>query len=50
MDLLIPLFQVADQIIQFEKDKSIGAIILTGSQKAFAGEFYFPCLHNNARF
>jgi len=28
--------EVADQIIQFEKDKSIGAIILTGSQKAFA--------------
>jgi enoyl-CoA hydratase len=28
--------EVADQIIKFDTDKSIGAIILTGSQKAFA--------------
>jgi len=28
--------EVADQIVSFDNDKSIGAIVLTGSQKAFA--------------
>lgn len=34
-------FQVADQIIKFDSDKSIGAIVLTGSQKAFAGNHLY---------
>jgi enoyl-CoA hydratase/carnithine racemase len=32
------MFELSDALDAFEEDKNIGAIILTGSEKAFAGE------------
>lgn len=39
--LCSPLFQeLNDALSKYDQDKDIGAIVITGSEKAFAGEFH----------
>lgn len=40
--LSTPLFrELNDALIKYDEDKDIGAIVLTGSEKAFAGKVHF---------
>lgn len=42
-----PLFtEINDALSKYDSDKEIGAIIITGSEKAFAGEFFPSPVHD----